>query len=117
MKRQTIRFLSLWFMCAGLMLSGGDAAAQRRRAPTRTRPARARVVATPQTVLERDVRAHEEFLASDAMQGRGSGTQFELVAGQYVAAQLRQFGIEPAGDADASGQKSYLQTVALSRPA
>ena len=62
------------------------------------------------------MRAHEEFLASDAMQGRGSGTQFELLAGQYVAAQLRQFGIEPAGDTDASGQKSYLQTVALNRP-
>ncbi|MCA1632013.1 MAG: hypothetical protein LC774_17135, partial [Acidobacteria bacterium] len=26
-----------------------------------------------QSVLERDVRAHLEFLASDAMQGRGSG--------------------------------------------
>jgi hypothetical protein len=69
------------------------------------------------TVLERDVRAHEEFLASDAMQGRGSGTQFELLAGVYVGAQLRQFGIEPAGDADASGQKTYIQTVDLTRPA
>ncbi|MDT7543453.1 MAG: hypothetical protein QOE33_3357 [Acidobacteriota bacterium] len=66
-----------------------------------------------QIVLERDVRAHEEFLASDAMQGRGSGTSFELLAGQYVAAQLRQFGIEPAGDVDASGRRTYIQTVEL----
>lgn len=64
-------------------------------------------------VLERDVRAHEEFLASDAMQGRGSATQFELLAGQYVAAQLRQFGVEPAGDVDAGGQRTYIQTVEL----
>jgi hypothetical protein len=49
-------------------------------------------------VCERCVRAHEEFLASDAMQGRGSGTDDELIAATYVASQLRQYGIEPAGD-------------------
>jgi hypothetical protein len=69
-----------------------------------------------QSVLERDVRAHLEFLAGDAMQGRGSGTQFERLAGEYVASQLRQFGVEPAGDADASGQKTFMQTVDLTRP-
>lgn len=78
-------------------------------------------VAPPQ-VLERNVRAHMEFLASDAMQGRGSGTQFELLAGLYIASQLRQYGIEPAGDADATssspaGQKSFIQTVKLTRQA
>jgi Peptidase family M28 len=49
-------------------------------------------------VCERCIRAHEEFLASDAMQGRGSGTHDELIAATYVASQLRQYGIEPAGD-------------------
>src|SRR5579863_4430880 len=49
-------------------------------------------------VCERCIRAHEEFLASDAMQGRGSGTHDELVAATYIASQLRQYGIEPAGD-------------------
>jgi hypothetical protein len=69
-------------------------------------------------VLERNVRAHMEFLASDAMQGRGSGTQFELLAGQYIASQLRQYGVEPAGDAGtAAGQKSFIQTVVMTRQA
>ncbi len=69
-------------------------------------------------VSERNVRAHMEFLASDAMQGRGSGTQFELLAGHYIASQLRQYGVEPAGDAGASaGQKSFIQTVTLTRQA
>lgn len=68
-------------------------------------------------VLERNVRAHMEFLASDAMQGRGSGTQFELLAGHYIASQLRQYSIEPAGDAGAAGQKSFIQTVTLTRQA
>src|ERR1035441_8189345 len=44
------------------------------------------------------VRAHEEFLASDAMQGRGSATHDEWLAAVYVGSELRQYGIEPAGD-------------------
>ncbi len=58
------------------------------------------------TVCERCIRAHEEFLASDAMQGRGSGTHDELVAATYVASELRQYGIGPAGD-----NGSYIQRV------
>jgi len=57
-------------------------------------------------VCDRCIRAHEEFLASDAMQGRGSGTHDELVAATYVAAELRQYGIEPAGD-----NGGYIQHV------
>src|SRR5437879_10173475 len=45
-----------------------------------------------------------EFLASDAMRGRGSATHDELVAATYIASELRAYGIEPAGD---SG--GYLQ--------
>jgi hypothetical protein len=40
-----------------------------------------------------------------------------LLAGQYIASQLRQYGIEPAGDAGAAGQKSFIQTVTLTRQA
>lgn len=71
----------------------------------------------PSVIQERNVRAHIEFLASDALQGRGSGTGYELIAAEYIAAQLRQFGLEPAGDVNANGQKSFLQTVTLQRQA
>ncbi len=37
-------------------------------------------------------------LASDAMQGRGSGTEDELKAATYLAAELRQIGVAPLGD-------------------
>src|ERR1700730_12720990 len=57
-------------------------------------------------VCERCIRAHEEFLASDAMQGRGSGTHDELVAATYVASELQQYGIDQAGD-----NASYIQLV------
>src|ERR1700730_13787568 len=52
------------------------------------------------------IRAHEEFLASDALQGRGSGPHDELVAATYIASELRQYGIEPAGD-----NGGYIQSV------
>jgi len=57
-------------------------------------------------VCDRCIRAHEEFLASDAMQGRGSGTRDELVAATYVGSELRQYGIEPGGD-----NGGYIQHV------
>lgn len=66
-------------------------------------------------IEERNVRAHMEFLAGDALQGRGSGTQFELIAAKYLASMLQQFGIEPAGEIGASGGKTYIQTVNVTR--
>ena len=92
---------------------GGGVGAE--RVPTTGREI---AVAQAAPVLERNVRAHMEFLASDAMQGRGSGTGFELLAGHYIASQLRQYGIEPAGDANATAGAeglSFLQTIALTR--
>jgi acetylornithine deacetylase/succinyl-diaminopimelate desuccinylase-like protein len=68
-------------------------------------------------VEENNVRAHMEFLAGDALRGRGSGTEYELIAAQYIAAQLRQFGVEPAGDSDTNGQKTFLQRVTLAKQA
>jgi Zn-dependent M28 family amino/carboxypeptidase len=39
-----------------------------------------------------------DFLASDALRGRGSGTHDEFVAATYLAAEFEQYGLEPAGD-------------------
>src|SRR6478736_886503 len=57
------------------------------------------------------IRAHMEFLGSDALRGRGSGTADELVAATYVASQLRAYGIAPAGD-----KGGYLQRAPLQQP-
>src|SRR3954469_22508555 len=57
------------------------------------------------------IRAHMEFLASDALRGRGSGTTDELVAATYIASQLRAYGITPAGD-----DGGYLQRATLLQP-
>jgi len=55
------------------------------------------------------------FLASDAMQGRGSGTPFERITAEYVGSQFMQFGLEPAGEIGWDGKPGYIQTVTISR--
>ena len=62
-------------------------------------------------VREASVRAHMEFLASDALNGRASGSRDEWIAVTYVAAQLRRLGLEPMGD-----DGGYVQTIELERP-
>jgi hypothetical protein len=49
-------------------------------------------------LLADHIRGELEFLASDALQGRGSGTHDELLAAVYLSSELRQLGIEPGGD-------------------
>src|ERR1041385_652437 len=63
--------------------------------------------------LERNIRAELGFLASDAMQGRGSGSGYERLAAEYIGSQFRQFGLEPGGDPDSAGNKTFVQRVPL----
>jgi len=56
------------------------------------------------------IRANMNFLASDALRGRGSATPDEFVAATYVGAQLEQYGVEPAGD-----DGTYLQRATMIR--
>jgi Zn-dependent M28 family amino/carboxypeptidase len=47
-----------------------------------------------------------EFLAGDALNGRGSGTRDEWLAVAYAAAEMRRLGLEPLGDAG-----SFIQVI------
>ncbi len=57
-----------------------------------------------QSISEEDLRVHIEYLASDELEGRESGTQGNEKAAEYIADQFRQYGLRPAGD-----NGSYLQ--------
>ena len=54
------------------------------------------------------VRAHEEFLASDAMAGRRSGSRDEAIAAAYVGSAFLSYGLSPA-----PGMTGYVQTAKL----
>jgi hypothetical protein len=56
--------------------------------------------------LLRHIQGELGFLASDPLKGRGSGSPDELVAAMYLASELLQIGIQPAGD-----KGSYIQNV------
>lgn len=66
--------------------------------------------APPETITEASIRGHMEFLASDAMQGRGSGTADEWRTATYIASHLRRWGLEPMGD-----DGGYVQQIATGR--
>jgi Zn-dependent M28 family amino/carboxypeptidase len=51
-----------------------------------------------QAVDGRVLRAHLEFLADDALEGRRPGTRGGELAAKYIAAQFERLGLEPAGD-------------------
>jgi aminopeptidase YwaD len=57
------------------------------------------------------IRGHMDFLASDALEGRGSATPDEHIAATYVGAVLEQYGIAPAGD-----NGTYIQCAVILQP-
>ena len=54
------------------------------------------------------LKAHLEFLADDALEGRAPGTRGGATAAKYIATQFERLGLEPAGD---SG--TYFQRVPI----
>lgn len=68
------------------------------------------------------LKAQLGFLASDWMEGRATATRGDYMASDYIASQLRLFGVEPAGDLPAdrntaglfdSSENTYFQNFTL----
>jgi Tol biopolymer transport system component len=60
---------------------------------------------TEQSIRAADIRHHVEFLASDQLEGRRTGTRGEKLATAYLADVFQKLGLEPAGD-----DGTYYQT-------
>ncbi|HYL86868.1 MAG TPA: M28 family peptidase [Candidatus Angelobacter sp.] len=54
------------------------------------------------------IRAHVKFLASDLLEGRGTGQRGGDIAAEYIATQFALYGLKPAGD-----KGSYFQDVPM----
>jgi hypothetical protein len=59
------------------------------------------------------LRAHMDFLADDLLEGRGTGARGQEIAAHYLAAQFEALGLEPAGDRNPEGQRTWFQQVPL----
>lgn len=79
-------------------------------------PVNAQVRRAAAPIRERDIRAELGFLASDALQGRGSGTNNERLAAEYIGSQFRQFGLDPGGDDDGFVQRVTMESTRFSGP-
>ena len=64
---------------------------------------------TPSTVCAACIKKNLDYLAGPELHGRGSGTEDEHHAAQYIADQLKSYGLKPAAE---NGQ--YIQTGTLS---
>jgi Zn-dependent M28 family amino/carboxypeptidase len=54
------------------------------------------------------IRAHVKYLASDELEGRGTGQKGGDVAADYIAAQFKSYGLKPAGE-----NGTYFQQVPM----
>ncbi|HEX4380084.1 MAG TPA: M28 family peptidase, partial [Candidatus Acidoferrum sp.] len=57
------------------------------------------------------IRAHVKFLASDLLEGRGTGQRGGDLAAEYIGAQLESYGLKPAGDAGTFFQSVPMVTM------
>jgi Zn-dependent M28 family amino/carboxypeptidase len=65
-------------------------------------------VRAPNAMDGERIRAHVRYLASDALEGRGMGQAGSDLAADYIAKQLKEFGVKPAGDGG-----TYFQNVPM----
>jgi len=87
-------------LCSALLIAVGSAAGSHLAAQTwQVRP--------------EWVKADEDFLASDALQGRGSATRDEQIAATYIASQFESFGLKTAPNTPGYVQAVELEFVQL----
>jgi hypothetical protein len=111
---------SVWFSALILLIlmTGSEAhvALLQSKAPQgkakRKAPA-ARIAPEIQSALDRisadSLRGHLSFIASDLLEGRNTPSRGLEIAAEYIAAQFRRAGLEPACDGDEPGQKTFFQ--------
>lgn len=108
--KQSQIFLAKWNHEKALELLKGSSAAKGPSGKTETPEAKSepesegKVFETTSAITVDDLKKHIEYLASDELQGRLTGTPGERAATAHVAAEFKKWGLEPGGDDD-----SYFQ--------
>ncbi|MBI1369218.1 MAG: M28 family peptidase [Planctomycetes bacterium] len=92
--KQSQIFIADWNHAAALAALGGETSVAPQQVVTTPEPA----APTDADITPADLRTHITYLASDALEGRLTGTKGEQLATQYVADNFKSFGLAPAGD-------------------
>jgi hypothetical protein len=67
-----------------------------------------------QTITAQELMAHAQFLASDELQGRLTGSPGQQAAASYIAKHFEQLGLAPLGD-EVDGKRTWFQHYAIER--
>lgn len=106
MKNRALFVLSI-LLVFGCIFSMSD----RARAQKKTAAPAAKML-PPQPVFpeidKEKIRAHVKFLASDLLEGRGTGQRGGDIVAEYIATQFALYGLKPAGD-----KATYFQDVPM----
>jgi hypothetical protein len=62
----------------------------------------------PSEPVKGNMKADVEYLASDSLQGRETGTSYELLAADYIAKRMKESGLEPQGN-----EGTFFQTFSF----
>jgi hypothetical protein len=115
MNLQIVKRYAVWYSTVLLVLAAAGFNASSQQATQPTLAADFKLTPERQAVLERvsenSLRGHLSFIASDLLEGRATPSRGLDIAAEYIAAQFRRAGLEPVGDANERGEKSYFQTA------
>ena len=92
-----------FFILGVLVAATSQARAQTASLPLKHKPGRTQTAITPADLMTRLY-----IYSDDSMMGRMAGTEYNLKATAYIAAEVKRMGLRPAGD---SG--GYFQNVPL----
>jgi hypothetical protein len=63
-----------------------------------------------------ELQAHLQYLTSDRLAGRGSGTEGNRMAAEYIAAEFKRYGLLPAGDNGTYFQEFHFTSGIVAGP-
>ncbi|HEU4881932.1 MAG TPA: M28 family peptidase [Longimicrobium sp.] len=93
---------------AGLAVAARSAAPAAAQAPRTEGPLNFTPRPTSGAISEQDLRSRVYALAADSMMGREAGTRGNVMGTDYIAAEARRIGLQPAGD-----NGTFFQTIPL----
>ena len=68
---------------------------------------------TSVSAQQQNIRAHLEFLASDDLKGRQTGSEGHEIASKYIVSEFKQLGLQPGGDDGTFYQRIPFRTSML----
>jgi Zn-dependent M28 family amino/carboxypeptidase len=109
--RKTALFIVILALTTAPLLAQKSTTSKMKRA---TSPAAAPAALPPaaaaamKSIDPQRLRAHVKFLASDLLEGRGTGQRGGDIAAEFIATELESYGLRPAGD-----NGTYMQKVPM----